>query len=150
MRLWRSWGSWWSFTLKKQERATTSWLLLFPPGRTSASTLRYEHLRSQRSDSGFSFLLSKVTDTLVFTQVSSLRFGKEVDGKCHSLTASYVRAQHHSNPNLPVCRFYEVRTHIRWCFSAEAEVIFCFVFCNGWWHDSIRLQCNGWGLIFMD
>lgn len=106
--------------------------------------------RGAIQDSAFSFLLSKVTDTLVFTQVSSLRFGKEVDGKCHSLTASYVRAQHHSNPNLPVCRFYEVRTHIRWCFSAEAEVIFCFVFCNGWWHDSIRLQRNGWGLIFMD
>lgn len=44
-------------------------------------------------------------------QVSALRFGKEVDGKCHSLTASYIRAQRHSDPNLPVCRFYEVRSH---------------------------------------
>uniref|UniRef100_W5LWZ8 RAD3-like helicase DEAD domain-containing protein n=1 Tax=Lepisosteus oculatus TaxID=7918 RepID=W5LWZ8_LEPOC len=40
-------------------------------------------------------------------QVSSLRFGKEVDGKCHSLTASYIRAQRHGNPSLPSCRFYE-------------------------------------------
>lgn len=44
----------------------------------------------------------------VWLQVSSLRFGKEVDGKCHSLTASYIRAQHHSNPSQPVCQFYEV------------------------------------------
>lgn len=42
-------------------------------------------------------------------QVSALRFGKEVDGKCHSLTASYIRAQRHSDSNVPVCRFFEVR-----------------------------------------
>uniref|UniRef100_A0A8K9XR65 DNA 5'-3' helicase n=1 Tax=Oncorhynchus mykiss TaxID=8022 RepID=A0A8K9XR65_ONCMY len=29
----------------------------------------------------------------VHPEVSSLRFGKEMDGKCHSLTASYIRAQ---------------------------------------------------------
>lgn len=46
---------------------------------------------------------------LCVTQVSALRFGKEVDGKCHSLTASYIRAQRHSDPNQPVCRFYEVK-----------------------------------------
>lgn len=43
-------------------------------------------------------------------QVSALRFGKEVDGKCHTLTASYIRAQRHSDPDVPVCRFYEVRS----------------------------------------
>lgn len=37
-----------------------------------------------------------------------LRFGKDVDGKCHSLTASYVRAQYQQDPSLPHCRFYEV------------------------------------------
>lgn len=42
-------------------------------------------------------------------QVSALRFGKEVDGKCHSLTASYIRAQRHSDSSVPVCRFFEVR-----------------------------------------
>lgn len=41
-------------------------------------------------------------------QVSALRFGKEVDGKCHSLTASYIRAQRHSDSSVPVCRFFEV------------------------------------------
>lgn len=41
--------------------------------------------------------------------MSALRFGKEVDGKCHSLTASYIRAQRHSDSNVPVCRFFEVR-----------------------------------------
>lgn len=41
-------------------------------------------------------------------QVMPLRFGKDVDGKCHSLTASYVRAQYQQDPSLPHCRFYEV------------------------------------------
>lgn len=49
----------------------------------------------------------------VLLQVSSLRFGKEVDGKCHSLTASYIRAQRHSNPSLPSCCFYEVAYTVR-------------------------------------
>nr|XP_057937020.1 general transcription and DNA repair factor IIH helicase subunit XPD isoform X2 [Doryrhamphus excisus] len=51
--------------------------------------------------------LSSRKNLCIHTEVSSLRFGKEVDGKCHSLTASYIRAQRHSNPNLPACRFYE-------------------------------------------
>lgn len=42
-------------------------------------------------------------------QVSSLRFGKEVDSRCHSLTASHVRAQHQRDGSLPTCRFFEVR-----------------------------------------
>lgn len=48
-------------------------------------------------------------------QVTPLRFGKDVDGKCHSLTASYVRAQYQQDPSLPHCRFYEVpgRTGLR-------------------------------------
>ncbi|XP_034509049.1 general transcription and DNA repair factor IIH helicase subunit XPD-like [Ailuropoda melanoleuca] len=40
-------------------------------------------------------------------QVMPLRFGKDVDGKCHSLTASYVRAQYQQDSSLPHCRFYE-------------------------------------------
>uniref|UniRef100_A0A8C6LF01 DNA 5'-3' helicase n=1 Tax=Nothobranchius furzeri TaxID=105023 RepID=A0A8C6LF01_NOTFU len=51
--------------------------------------------------------LSSRKNLCIHPEVSSLRFGKEVDGKCHSLTASYVRAQRHGNPNQPVCRFYE-------------------------------------------
>ncbi|CAB1348724.1 unnamed protein product [Coregonus sp. 'balchen'] len=51
--------------------------------------------------------LSSRKNLCVHPEVSSLRFGKEVDGKCHSLTASYIRAQRHSNPSLPSCRFYE-------------------------------------------
>ncbi|XP_033079548.1 general transcription and DNA repair factor IIH helicase subunit XPD isoform X2 [Trachypithecus francoisi] len=40
-------------------------------------------------------------------KVTPLRFGKDVDGKCHSLTASYVRAQYQHDTSLPHCRFYE-------------------------------------------
>lgn len=58
------------------------------------------------------FWAPRVFKQTTCTQVSSLRFGKEVDGKCHSLTASYIRAQRHSNPSQPVCRFYEVKTHL--------------------------------------
>lgn len=46
-------------------------------------------------------------------QVTPLRFGKDVDGKCHSLTASYVRAQYQQDTSLPHCRFYEVRERAR-------------------------------------
>ncbi|KAI5609630.1 TFIIH basal transcription factor complex helicase XPD subunit, partial [Silurus asotus] len=51
--------------------------------------------------------LSSRKNLCIHPEVSSLRFGKEVDGKCHSLTASYIRAQRHSNPSQPACRFYE-------------------------------------------
>lgn len=30
-----------------------------------------------------------------------------MDGRCHSLTASYVREQHRYNKNVQVCDFYE-------------------------------------------
>ncbi|TRY99770.1 hypothetical protein DNTS_020944 [Danionella cerebrum] len=51
--------------------------------------------------------LSSRKNLCIHPEVSSLRFGKEVDGKCHSLTASYIRAQHQSNQSQPICQFYE-------------------------------------------
>lgn len=30
-----------------------------------------------------------------------------VDGRCHSLTASYVRERHKSDESVPVCSFFE-------------------------------------------
>lgn len=30
-----------------------------------------------------------------------------MDGRCHSLTASYVRQQHEADSSVPVCQFYE-------------------------------------------
>jgi DNA excision repair protein ERCC-2 len=30
-----------------------------------------------------------------------------VDGRCHSLTASYIRERHLSDDDVPVCSFYE-------------------------------------------
>ncbi|XP_062454153.1 general transcription and DNA repair factor IIH helicase subunit XPD isoform X2 [Rhea pennata] len=52
--------------------------------------------------------LSSRKNLCIHAEVSSLRFGKEVDSKCLSLTASYVRAQHQRDGTLPVCRFYEI------------------------------------------
>jgi len=51
--------------------------------------------------------LSSRKNMCVHPQVSQERDGKSVDGKCHQLTASFVRNQHKTNPNIPVCDFYE-------------------------------------------
>ncbi|KAG8536726.1 hypothetical protein GDO81_025787, partial [Engystomops pustulosus] len=51
--------------------------------------------------------LSSRRNLCVNPEVSALRFGKEVDGKCHSLTASFVRTQRQRDPSVPSCRFYE-------------------------------------------
>lgn len=39
--------------------------------------------------------------------MSKEREGKIVDGRCHSLTASYVRTRHIDDENTPVCNFFE-------------------------------------------
>lgn len=39
--------------------------------------------------------------------MSREREGKIVDGRCHSLTASYVRARHNYDESTPICNFYE-------------------------------------------
>jgi DNA excision repair protein ERCC-2 len=39
--------------------------------------------------------------------VSKERDGKIVDGRCHSLTASYVRERHNYDDGVPICSFYE-------------------------------------------
>ncbi|PNJ40836.1 ERCC2 isoform 12, partial [Pongo abelii] len=51
--------------------------------------------------------LSSRKNLCIHPEVTPLRFGKDVDGKCHSLTASYVRAQYQHDTSLPHCRFYE-------------------------------------------
>ncbi|KAF1588469.1 UNVERIFIED_CONTAM: General transcription and DNA repair factor IIH helicase subunit XPD, partial [Eudyptes pachyrhynchus] len=51
--------------------------------------------------------LSSRKNLCIHPEVSSLRFGKEVDSRCLSLTASYVRAQHQRDGSLPACRFFE-------------------------------------------
>ncbi|NWS65135.1 ERCC2 helicase, partial [Chunga burmeisteri] len=51
--------------------------------------------------------LSSRKNLCIHPEVSSLRFGKEVDSRCLSLTASYVRAQHQRDGSLPTCRFFE-------------------------------------------
>ncbi|KAM6228786.1 general transcription and DNA repair factor IIH helicase subunit XPD isoform 3-T3 [Spheniscus humboldti] len=52
--------------------------------------------------------LSSRKNLCIHPEVSSLRFGKEVDSRCLSLTASYVRAQHQRDGSLPACRFFEI------------------------------------------
>uniref|UniRef100_A0A8C1F2Y7 General transcription and DNA repair factor IIH helicase subunit XPD n=1 Tax=Cyprinus carpio carpio TaxID=630221 RepID=A0A8C1F2Y7_CYPCA len=63
----------------------------------------YYTKQTEAKNDFLALVLSSRKNLCIHPEVSSLRFGKEVDGKCHSLTASYIRAQHHSNPSQPVC-----------------------------------------------
>lgn len=51
--------------------------------------------------------LSSRKNMCVHPEVSKERDGKLVDGRCHQLTASFVRNRHKSNRDVPVCDFYE-------------------------------------------
>ncbi|XP_044291474.1 general transcription and DNA repair factor IIH helicase subunit XPD isoform X2 [Varanus komodoensis] len=51
--------------------------------------------------------LSSRKNLCIHPEVSAFRFGKEVDGKCFSLTASYVRAQRQQDSSVPSCSFFE-------------------------------------------
>ncbi|XP_056641987.1 general transcription and DNA repair factor IIH helicase subunit XPD [Diorhabda carinulata] len=52
-------------------------------------------------------VLSSRKNMCVHPEVSTQREGKIVDGKCHSLTASYIRDKHSYDDTVPVCQFYE-------------------------------------------
>lgn len=51
--------------------------------------------------------LSSRKNLCIHPEVSAEREGKKVDGKCLSLTASYIRFKHKEDNNVPVCAFYE-------------------------------------------
>ncbi|CAG12711.1 unnamed protein product, partial [Tetraodon nigroviridis] len=71
--------------------------------------LEYYTKQTGENNNFLALALSSRKNLCIHPEVSALRFGKEVDGKCHSLTASYIRAQRHSDSNVPACRFFEVR-----------------------------------------
>ncbi|XP_050349919.1 general transcription and DNA repair factor IIH helicase subunit XPD isoform X2 [Nymphalis io] len=52
-------------------------------------------------------VLSSRKNLCIHPDVSREREGKLVDGKCHSLTASYIREKHESDNSVPICQFYE-------------------------------------------
>ncbi|XP_063223266.1 general transcription and DNA repair factor IIH helicase subunit XPD [Bacillus rossius redtenbacheri] len=52
-------------------------------------------------------VLSSRKNLCIHPQVSKEREGKVVDGRCHALTASYVRERHRGDSSVPVCDFYE-------------------------------------------
>ncbi|XP_069769275.1 general transcription and DNA repair factor IIH helicase subunit XPD isoform X3 [Narcine bancroftii] len=69
--------------------------------------LEYYEKQTGEKKQFLALALSSRKNLCIHPEVSTQRFGKEVDGKCHSLTASHVRMQHSSNPTVPTCRFYE-------------------------------------------
>ncbi|KMQ96493.1 tfiih basal transcription factor complex helicase xpd subunit [Lasius niger] len=52
-------------------------------------------------------VLSSRKNMCIHPEVSKEREGKIVDGRCHSLTASYVRERHNYDESTPICNFYE-------------------------------------------
>ncbi|XP_014471542.1 PREDICTED: TFIIH basal transcription factor complex helicase XPD subunit [Dinoponera quadriceps] len=52
-------------------------------------------------------VLSSRKNMCIHPEVSKEREGKIVDGRCHSLTASYVRERHNHDESTPICNFYE-------------------------------------------
>ncbi|XP_026498197.1 general transcription and DNA repair factor IIH helicase subunit XPD [Vanessa tameamea] len=52
-------------------------------------------------------VLSSRKNLCIHPDVSREREGKLVDGKCHSLTASYIRERHEMDDSIPICQFYE-------------------------------------------
>lgn len=61
-------------------------------------------------------VLSSRKNMCIHPQVSKERDGKIVDGRCHSLTASYVRERHNYDDSVPICSFYE-------CFDIEGREV---------------------------
>nr|SVE70264.1 EOG090X01B4 [Daphnia similis]SVE70888.1 EOG090X01B4 [Daphnia similis]SVE71519.1 EOG090X01B4 [Daphnia similis]SVE72152.1 EOG090X01B4 [Daphnia similis] len=51
--------------------------------------------------------LSSRKNLCIHPSVSKEREGKVVDGRCYSLTASFVRARHAADDATPICEFYE-------------------------------------------
>ncbi|XP_053545723.1 general transcription and DNA repair factor IIH helicase subunit XPD [Bombina bombina] len=69
-----------------------------------------EYTQSQTGET-LNFLalaLSSRRNLCINPEVSALRFGKEIDGRCHSLTASFVRTKRQADPTVQCCRYYEV------------------------------------------
>ncbi|XP_003700951.2 general transcription and DNA repair factor IIH helicase subunit XPD [Megachile rotundata] len=52
-------------------------------------------------------VLSSRKNMCIHPEVSREREGKIVDGRCHALTASYVRERHNYDESTPICNFYE-------------------------------------------
>ncbi|XP_076761097.1 general transcription and DNA repair factor IIH helicase subunit XPD [Xylocopa sonorina] len=52
-------------------------------------------------------VLSSRKNMCIHPEVSREREGKIVDGRCHSLTASYIRERHNYDESTPICTFYE-------------------------------------------
>ncbi|XP_038221320.1 general transcription and DNA repair factor IIH helicase subunit XPD [Zerene cesonia] len=52
-------------------------------------------------------VLSSRKNLCIHPEVSQEREGTSVDGKCHALTASYIRENHERDNSIPICQFYE-------------------------------------------
>ncbi|KAK9508669.1 hypothetical protein O3M35_006172 [Rhynocoris fuscipes] len=52
-------------------------------------------------------VLSSRKNMCIHPQVSKERDGKIVDGRCHGLTASFIRERNKTDKNVPICTYYE-------------------------------------------
>nr|CAD7442504.1 unnamed protein product [Timema bartmani] len=69
--------------------------------------LKYYERENGEKPNIIGLVLSSRKNLCIHPQVSKEREGKVVDGRCHSLTASYIREKHRVDEDVPVCSFYE-------------------------------------------
>ncbi|XP_014666749.1 PREDICTED: TFIIH basal transcription factor complex helicase XPD subunit-like [Priapulus caudatus] len=69
--------------------------------------LKYYEKENSEKQPFLALALTSRKNLCIHPEVSQDRNGKVVDGKCHSLTASYIRERHKHEESVPVCRFYE-------------------------------------------
>lgn len=69
--------------------------------------LLYYEKETEQKPKMVGLVLSSRKNLCIHPEVSKEREGKVVDGRCHSLTASYVRERHQYDENVPLCSYYE-------------------------------------------
>eukprot|EP00731_Ephydatia_muelleri_P027476 Em0019g349a len=67
----------------------------------------YYTLVDGRAPNFLGLALSARKNLCIHPEVSQAEEGKEVDSRCHKLTASFMREKHTHDPSIPVCSFYE-------------------------------------------
>ncbi|OXA59642.1 general transcription and DNA repair factor IIH helicase subunit XPD [Folsomia candida] len=72
-----------------------------------ANLVKYYEKETGKKPKMVGLALSSRKNLCVHPSVSREKEGKVVDGRCQSLTASFVRARHQKDPNVNVCSFYE-------------------------------------------
>jgi len=86
-----------SRTVPEIEKVLEELLLLF----------KYIETETNEKFNMLGLVLTSRKNLCIHPEVSKEREGKVVDGRCHALTAGYIREQSQYNEDVPLCSFYE-------------------------------------------